>query len=131
MNGKKPISNNPPKKIQEEDILNTEQFFDKTVTTLQNTVSVLEDQNRKLKVEALAYKRGFEATKFEINELRGKIKVNESELDKVKTRDIDKKANREAISKKLDCLYKLKDVNREADILKKADELYDKIMKEI
>ena len=124
--------NNIKKQIEEPDddiIMNTEQFIGNTFDNLNNVICVLEDKNRKLTAEMLAYKKAFEVQKFKTDEMEQKYKMNQDEIDKTKLRDVNKRANREVLAKKLDSLYKIKDKNREEDILKKADELFEKLMR--
>jgi len=135
-NAPKPVNNqnnaNNKKQVEEDDddiIMNTEQFIGNTFDNLNNVICALEDKNRKTTAEMLAYKKAFEVQKFKTCEMEQKYKMNQDEIDKNKLHNINKRSNREVLSKKLDSLYKIKDKNREEDILKKADELFEKLMK--
>ena len=131
----KPVNNhnnmNNKKPVEEDDdiIMNTEQFIGNTFDNLNNVICALEDKNRKTTAEMLAYKKAFEVQKFKTDEMEQKYKMNQDEIDKNKLHNINKRSNREVLAKKLDSLYKIKDKNREEDILKKADELFEKLMK--
>lgn len=121
--------NKRQEQIDDDVIMDTEQFIGTTFDNLNNVILAYDEKNKKLTAELLAYKKAFETQKFRIDEMDQKYRLNQEELEKNKIHNINKRTNRENISKKLDSLYKIKDKNREDDILRKADELYEKLMR--
>ena len=131
-NTSRPIVNTGNKKpdpIDDDIIMDTEQFIGTTFDNLNNVILAYDEKNKKLTGELLAYKKAFESQKFKIDEMNQRSRLDQEELEKNKLHNINKRANRENISKKLDSLYKIKDKAREEDILRKADELYEKLMR--